>query len=136
MILLGSRDPVLFLPLDKISGQCCGSGIFILDPGSGSKNLSIFNTKTDIKISKRRSEMLIPNPRSGFFFHPGSGSRIEIRNTGSGIGFFAHPGSRAHISDKHDNSLSIGKKFFLYLFQQNNLQFCEICGYKEKRKDN
>jgi hypothetical protein len=152
MILLGNGsgsvenpDPgsSAFHTLDQISGQCCGSGMFILDPGSGSalKNVSIFNTKTDIKFSKRRSEMLISNPRSIFFFHPGSGSRgpkntgsrIGIRNTGSGIGFFADPGSPTHISQKYDNSLSTRKKFVLYLFKKNNLQFCKICGYKEKR---
>jgi hypothetical protein len=35
---------------------------FIPDPGSASKNLSIFNPKTETKFSKIRSGMFIPNP--------------------------------------------------------------------------
>jgi hypothetical protein len=46
----------------------------------------IFNPKTDSKFSKIRSGMFIPDPGSGFLFHPrsrgqkGSGSRIHLTN--------------------------------------------------------
>jgi hypothetical protein len=38
-------NPVYFLLFQFCIGQCCGSGMFIPDPGSASKNLSILTQK-------------------------------------------------------------------------------------------
>ncbi len=47
------------------------------NPGSASKNLSVLTQKKISNLLEKLSGMLSPYPGSGFFFHPGSWSRIQ-----------------------------------------------------------
>ncbi len=85
--------------------QCCGSGMFILDPdptysipdpgsrllglqdlrsGSASKNLSILTQKTDSKFLKITSGMFFPTTGYGFFSVPDPGVK-KATDSGSRI---------------------------------------------------
>jgi hypothetical protein len=95
------------------SWQCCGSGMFIPNPGSdffpsrildpGSKvdkipdphqRNKVFLTQiTDNKFSNIRSGIFIPDPGSGFFSIPDPGSRIRIRIPDPGAKKASDPGS-------------------------------------------
>ncbi len=58
------------------------------DSGSAWKKLNIFNPKSDTEFSKTSSRKFIPDPGSGFFFHPGS---RDQKSTGFGSATLAHP---------------------------------------------
>jgi hypothetical protein len=71
------------LPLLKPAFLTPDPTFSILDPGSMVENIpdlgsgSASKKKFNTKISKIRSAIFILDPGSGFFFHPGSGSRIQ-----------------------------------------------------------
>ncbi len=65
--------------------QCCGSGMFIPDPGS-----DFFHPGSDF-FSSRIRLFSIPDPGSDFFL---PGSRIRIKEFKYWSWLFTHPGSR------------------------------------------
>ncbi len=84
-------DPIFSIPdprsrVDKIS---------IADHRSASKNLSIFNQKTDTKFSKITSGMFIPGLGSWIWIFSHPGSQFRILDPGVKKHWISDPGSRS-----------------------------------------